>query len=384
MPTAIAPAVSPKQIIVPQQTAEISKPTPMPSLVLGERLNVLVLGESHNGKTLILIKNSTLLAETPLPLQSGETLTVHVDQLHPTLVLRTIAAFDPENSRTNEFLKFYRSNPGALKEMIVSLKALFSEGTPNPMAHQLSKQEAQNLFKMLDQLILSEDNIKNPLFLKEYIAALGLTGERRLLKALSDPAVLREEKNGASLKAILLKLSAEWTAAQTVPGDNELDGSPIRPFSDLAHRAATVIESLQIVNVLAQEQDGLFMLQIPVQFPDGIRMQELFIETDRGNGEQDTGKQFRVVLFLDMDSLGELTVDMGLNEGILHGTLKCPNQKVFDFMQPLLPALGRALAEIDYTVGVIQCVLDQNIPSWKRDFLQDHSLFTQNSIDVSI
>ena len=43
----------------------------------------------------------------------------------------------------------------------------------------------------------------------------------------------------------------------------------------MADHAATVIESLQIVNVLAQEQDGLFTLQIPVQFPDGIRMQEL-------------------------------------------------------------------------------------------------------------
>ena len=53
-------------------------------------------------------------------------------------------------------------------------------------------------------------------------------------------------------------------------------------------------------------------------------------------------------------------------------------------MQPLLPALCQALSEIDYAVGVIQCVLDRNIGSWKQDFLQDHSLFTQNSIDVSI
>ena len=41
-------------------------------------------------------------------------------------------------------------------------------------------------------------------------------------------------------------------------------------------------------------------------------MQEIFIETDRENGEQDAEKQCRIVLFLDMDSLGELAVDMGL------------------------------------------------------------------------
>jgi hypothetical protein len=352
--------------------------------VLGERLNVLVLGDSHNRKTLLQIKNSTLLAETPLPLQSGETLTVHVDQLHPTIVLRTIPAEDPQISRTNVFLKLYRSNPGALKEIVTWLKALFSEGMPNQLSPFLSKGEVQNLYKILNQIIISEDNIANPLFLKDYITALGLTGERRLMKALSDPAILEEKKSGATLKEILLKLSAEWSTVQTSPGDNEPDGRRIRQFSDLADHAATVIESLQIVNVLAQEQDGLYMLQIPIQFSDGIRMQELFIETDRENGEQDAEKQCHIVLFLDMDPIGELAVDMGIKEGTLHCTFKCPDQKVFDFMQPLLPALGQALSGIDYAVGVIQCVLDRNIPSWKQDFLQDHSLFTQNSIDVSI
>lgn len=384
MPTVIAPSPSHGKIIVPQKAAEVSKPTPIPPLVLGERLNVLVLGDSHNRKTLLQIKDSTLLAESPLPLQRGETLTVQVDQLHPTLVLRTISAEDPGISRANESLRFYRSNPGALKEMIASLQALFSGETPNPILHSLSKQGVQNLYKILNKIIISEDNIADPLFLKDYITALGLTGERRLMKALSDPATLTEKKSGATLKEILLKLSAEGSAVQTAAGDNESVGCRIRPFSDLADHAATVVESLQIVNVLAQEQDGLFMLQIPVQFPDGIRMQELFIETDRENGGQGGEKQCRIVLFLDMDPLGELAVDMGLQEGTLHCTFKCPDQKVFDFMQPLLPALGQALSGIDYAVGVIQCVLERDIGSWKQDFLQDHSLFTQNSIDVSI
>lgn len=384
MPTAIAPSPSHGKIIDPQKAAELSKPTPIPHLVLGERLNVIVLGDSHDRKTLLHIKNSTLLAETPLSLQSDETLTVHVDQLHPTIVLRTISAEDAEISRINEFLKFYRSNPGALKEMIASLKALFGEGTPNQLSHLLSKSETQNLNKILNKIIISRDNIANPLFIKDCIDALGLSGERRLMKALSDPAILKEKKSGATLKEILLKLSAEWSAVQTAPDDNDPDGCRIRQFSDFADHAATVIESLQIVNVLAQEQDGLLMLQIPVQFPDGIRMQELFVETDRDNGAQDIGKQCRIVLFLDMDSLGELAIDMGLKGGTLHCTVKCPDQEVFDFMQPLLPALGQALSGIDYAIGVLQCILDRNIGSWKQDFLQDLALFTQKSIDVMI
>jgi hypothetical protein len=385
MPIAIAPPSSHEKIIALQKTAEVSKPTPMPPLVLGEKLNVLVLGDSHNRKTLLQIKDSTLLAESPLPLQSGETLTVHVDQLHPILVLRMISA-EPEISRTNEFLKFYRANPGALKEMITSLKALLNDGTSNLISRFTSKSEMQNLHRILHQIIISEDNIAEPLFLKDYITALGLTDERRLMKALSDPAILKEMKGSATLKEVLLKLSAEEAEFQTVLAGNEPDNCRIRQFFDLADHAATVIESLQIVNVLAQEQDGLFTLQLPVQFPDGIRMQEIFIESDRGNGngEHAAEKQCRIVLFLDMDSLGELAVDAGLREGTLCCTLRCPDQKVLDFMQPLLPALGHAISGIGYTVGAIQCVLERNIGSWKQDFLQAHSLFTRNSIDVSI
>jgi hypothetical protein len=383
MPITIAPPSSNEKIISLQKAAEISKPAPIPPLVLGEQLSVLVLSDSHNYKTLLQVKNSILLAESPSPLQSGETLTVRVDQLHPTLVLRTISA-ESEISRTNEFLKFYRSNPGALKEMITSLKSLFSEGRPDPILHFLPKREIQNLHRILSKIIVSEENIADPLFLKDYVTALGLTGERRLMKALSDPAIFKDKKNGATLKEILLKLSAERSDVQTAPGDNETAGGRISQFLDLADHAATVIESLQIVNVLAQEQDGLFTLQIPVQFPDGIRMQEIFIETDRENGEHAAEKQCRIVLFLDMDSLGELAVDTGLSKGALCCTLKCPDQNVFDFIQPLLPALGHTLSEIGYAVGTIQCLLDRNIGSWKQDFLQGHSLFTRNSIDVSI
>ena len=35
-------------------------------------------------------------------------------------------------------------------------------------------------------------------------------------------------------------------------------------------------------------------------------------------------------------------------------------------------------------VFLLGMVVDRDIGSWKRDFLQDHSLFTRNSIDVNI
>jgi len=384
MPSAIASPQPPRRISTLQETPRVSKPTPLPSLVVGENMNVLVLSSSLERKALLQIKNSTLLAYSPFPLQSGETLTVRVDQLHPMIVLRMIPREDAEISKINEFLKLYRSNPNALKEMITSVKDFLSHDNLKVLVKYLSREDIQNMVKVLEKIIISKNNMTNPLFLKDSIVALGLAGERRLMKSLSDAEILRNEKNNPTLKGILLKLSSELTPIPVTSEYNESDTQKIRQFSHFADHAATVIESLQIVNILAQERDGLFVLHFPFQFPEGIRIQDLFIESDRSRREDDTGKQCRIVLFLNMDILGEIAVDAGIQDRVIRCTLKCSDQHVFDFIQTLLPELHKALSGIDYTISSVQCVLDINIQSWKNDFLSNHHLYSQSVIDVCV
>jgi hypothetical protein len=367
-----------------QETPRVSKTTQIPSLEVGENLNVLVLSSSLERKTLLQIKNSTVLAYSPFPLQSGETLTVRVDQLHPMIVLRMILREDAEISKTNEFLKLYRSNPAALKEMITSVKEYLAHDNLKVLGKYLSKEDIQNMIKVTEKIIISKNNMTNPLFLKDSMVALGLAGERRLMKSLSDPKILSDEKNNTTLKGILLKLSSELTPIPFPSEYTKHDTQIIRQFSHFADHATTVIESLQIVNIMAQEQDGLFMLQIPFQFPEGIRIQDLYIESDRNRRADESGKQCRIVLFLDMDTLGELTVDAGIQDKVIQCTLKCSDQRVFDFLQTLLPELHKTLSGIDYVIGNMQCVLDRDIRSWKYDYLQKHSIFSQSVIDLSV
>lgn len=384
MPSAIASPQSPRDIMILQEAVGVSIPKAIPSLVLGESLNALVLSSSIERKALLQIKNSTVLADTPFPLQNRETLTVRVDQLYPTIVLRIITRDDAEISKIHEFLKLYRSNPGALKDMIGSVNDLLRGDNLRELGNYLSKKDILNFFRILNQIIVSKDNMKNPLFLKESIVALGLTDERRLMKALSDPAILKDNKISLTLKQILMKLSSKLSPIQIASDHTDLDIQKIGQFSSIADHAATVIETLQIVNIMAQEQDGLFVLRIPFQFPDGIRTQDIFIEADLEMNKQYNGIQCRIVLFLDMDALGELAVDAGLKDGILRCTIKCPDQNVCEFMQPLLLELREALSGMDYSTGSVECVLEQDIQSWKNDFLHDHNLFTQSVIDVCV
>jgi hypothetical protein len=330
------------------------------------------------------IKNSTIITESPFPLQSGEPLTVRIDQIKPAIVLPAVATEDPEITRINEFLKFYRSDPGAMKEMIASLKEWFSSDNFKGLDNPGLKKEMQALLGILNKIIISKENISNPLFLRDAILALGLTAERRLMKALSDPALQKDEKISRPLKEMLLKISSDLLQIQSLSDKPLLDARKIQQFNTLADQAAKVIEALQIVNIMAQEQDGLFLLQIPFQFAEGIRMQEIFIKPDKKGNSPGKEKQSRIVLFLDMDAVGEVAVDASLSDSSIRCTLKCSDKEISDFFQPLLPALRDSLSGINLTVNSLQCVLDRNIGSMKEDFLHTISLFRQSTIDVHI
>ena len=370
-----------KPIISIRNAVGASSPTSMISLTLGESVDARVLTHDRDHRALLQIKNATLIADTKLPLQIGEKLALRVDQLHPGIVLRIIAGEDPDIVNANEFAKLYRSNPGALKDVIVALQDLFNGELLNDTANKA----VQRLYKMLDHLIISKTNATNPLFVKDYITALGLTLERRLMNALSNPASLKDKETRHTLKEILLKLSSE---PQTIQGtrdsaEPDLSKKVEQPLNIIDH-ALKVIESLQVVNVLAQEQENLFLFQIPFQCPNGIRMQDIFIETDREKDGENTGKPYRVVLFLDMDALGELGVDAGLKDRSLRCTIKCRTKDVLDYMSVLLPELQKKLSGIGYETCRLECVLVEDIQSWKHEFLAEYKLFSQNMINTCV
>ena len=76
-----------------------------------------------------------------------------------------------------------------------------------------------------------------------------------------------------------------------------------------------------------------------------------------------------------MDALGELAVDAGIRDRRLHCTIKCSDQDIFDFLQDLLAELQNNLTGMDDNPVAVHCLLDRNIRAWKKDFLNNHSIF---------
>jgi len=373
---AIAPA---------QESSGVNTATSSKNLVPGETLRALVTGCTPDQKACLQIKGSTVIAESPFPLQPGDKLTVRVEQLLPSLVLRVLDPIDEDSIKTINFVKLFRSNPNALKDLFISLKDLLSNENIDGLSKLITNKDLQTLPKVLEQVIVSRSSFNDPLYLKESLTALGLTLESDLKKILADPSFRAEGDNPPNLKTILLNLASELQYVGTnddlikMGWQQKLEG-----LANFVDHALQVIESLQIVNVLAQDQDQLFAFQIPFQCSDGIRMQDLFIETEKEKNGQGKESRYRVVLFVDMDALGELAIEASFRGGTLQCTIKCSTPGTADFMERCLAELQEKLSGLGYVAPQVQCILERDLPSWKQDFLLDHQIYSQNTINLCV
>jgi hypothetical protein len=374
MPVTIISSEARKPIASFPETGVISRTAPLRPLVLGERLDAVVVGRYSVQQVRLQLGGSTVTADSRIALNPGETLTVRVERLFPGVVLRICDRGAEDLLRIGEFLKAWRANPGALKGLLQEVRALFGAEKSDPFPDALSKRDMQGVVRLLEQIVVSKENVGRPLYLKESLTALGLDFERGLLKAPAGEAGAKGESLPSSLKEVLLRWSAPGAAAAA--------GGPGSPLKTFVEQALKVIESLQLVNVLAQEQEQLTVLQIPCQCADGIRMQELFIAGDGAERENGEGQDYRAVLFVDLDALGALAVEASRQNGRFHCTIKGQNRDVLAYLEQGLPELEAQLGQLGYRTPLVRCVHQEDLAAWKRDFLMQYRLYSQSTISV--
>ena len=156
MPSLIISSNPSQQIAPVQETGRTSGAASLTPLVIGESLGVRVIDCTLDNKILLQVRNSTIVADSPLPLQTGEKLTVRVDQLNPNIVLRIIGRESQDTAKINEFVKLYRSNPGAMKEMLATAKSIFENENLTELSNHISTRDIQTIQKILDRIIFSE------------------------------------------------------------------------------------------------------------------------------------------------------------------------------------------------------------------------------------
>ncbi|MBN1380256.1 MAG: hypothetical protein JXA41_01125 [Deltaproteobacteria bacterium] len=354
-------------------------------LSVGENIEAVVLGYDRQYKVLLRIKNGILKAHSQLELHKDDRLKLFVDQLRPSLILKITSHETSGTTKVNESLRMYRSNPDALKNLILTSSDLLRGDNLKILTPLIGEKDLQALTNVLNKLIITKDNLTDPFFLKHYVESLGLTLEKTLRKALSDPTVLKDDRLTDNLKRLLLKIELTLRDMPIIHNGAETGAEQkLKPFLQFMESGGKVIEHLQIVNCTAMEQDQLFVLQIPFQYPDGIRMQDIFIEKDGYGNSQDGEEQYRIVLFLDMDALGEIACDVRIRQKELSCLIKSNDPFICNFISSLLAELREHLSAAGYECRSLKCFCDRQMASWKQDIIHKYNLFSGNTVNLSI
>lgn len=361
------------QLTIPVKTDSL------PPLFVGEVADAEVLNNLRGGKVSILLKHSTVTADSAVPLEKGDRIAVEVARLHPRVILRIVHSGIPEKSAAlREYIQLYQANPRSLFTCLVKGYDLFRPGGLGELEAYLGKDDVRYVQNTLQTLIYPGEGSRGGTFLKDYLTTLGYliehgpAGEQR--KRMGGTA---DGKLAAhTMKGILTKLSGrlQWLMdTEKLPGAERL--------SRFVSSSSTAIDVHQVINYLFQEYEGKYMFQIPMRFPENMGLAEIFVKFERHRGRQ--GDK-RILFLLNMDVLGDVTVEAVVRQNRIGCEFTCRDSTVSDFVGLYLGELGEGLAALGYDIEYMRCVVEKDTVVTREEYDGVAHLFSRQGVDIVV
>jgi hypothetical protein len=353
-----------------EKTPGIRNISPVLSKIsVGETIPVLIAEKSGSSRFMLTMKDRSFLADSDLPLMKGEKIMVTVEQLNPQIILRILNREGTASPIINEYNRSYITNPEALMDMFEMGREIFNQKSLMELLPEKAKESIRNILKIMDALVFSPTSLKNPLFIKDYISNLGLLLEYNLMKNIQEDGDIKNLKPEEGLKGFLIKLSEELRA-QGIEGNvaDKEDLQKIVQLTKFIETSIKTIENQQMINISYKEGSGNYVLQIPILYPDGIRTGELFIETEKDGDGDTAGKRYHVVMFLNMDALGDIMVDASLAGNKLGCLFKFDDLEAQQFFSIFLDDLKNSISMLGYECGFLNCMTSKTIKETKEDY----------------
>lgn len=293
-----------------------------------------------------------------------------VGQSSPPLTPRILGQELAPVALLTDALRFYRANPDALLGIFKKGQEIFYHPADSAGLSASAKEALVNIQKLMETLLVSPASLKDPLFLRNYITNLGLSLESQW-QALAKQEKPLSQPPADNLKGSLLKLSAALQAQ--LKENSSLRAAELPELQLLAkftEGAAKAIETQQLLNVFSQENGDKYLLPIPLFFPTGVRNGEIIIDTGQGEGKRKGGMEdkFHVVMFLNMDNLGDMMVDATLAGKKLSGVFKFADQEAREYFSSFMDALRAALRQAGYECDYLTCTTTPNIRMERQDY----------------
>jgi len=353
-------------------------------LSVGEELNVSIVQRHSARQYLVALKDRMILADSATPLRIGDELRVRVDQQHPQLVLRVLAGNGAARDILTENLRFFRANPEGLLGNLQRTEVLLAQAIVHPRLPPVLQNEIRTILKLIQTLRYSETAIDNRNYLRDYPIDLGLLMESHLKVLLAKGEQRgRNDRVSGGLKELLLQLAGKLS---TLPTDDTLPTElrlTLQQVQSSAEKMAKAIENQQIINVMLQEMQHSYMLQIPLQFPGGMKSGDILIrEDDRTDRTSGGPRSFTVELFFDLDMLGHVLVELHLKDKQIGCICKCEEAGVREFISSRLPELREELFTQGYRVERLACVVEKDLEKQRLTIQGNYQLYSAESINL--
>jgi hypothetical protein len=372
----------------PSLVVQSSKPpTEAFTISRGDVLRALIVQKLNNNEVLLETNGTTILAESNLSLNVGDTLQLKVVETHPRVILSLTFYPDGEEVYFKNNLAVFRSFPQGMLNLVKEGLELLQGDLQalSPFVEKVDRNAFQNI---INSLIFSEKSLDNPLFLKQFITNMGYLIENSLGK-YAERSMEKEEGLGKAADKSLKKLLSHFSSRiQLLMADSaDSKGDPkfldsLKSLSNYVDSSLDTIYNQQVVNVMSQEENQGYYFQIPIKYTDDLRIADLYINlTDRKAIKNKGNDPFQFVMFLNMDALGDVMVDIKYEQKKIWGTFKCSRSDSCDFMQEFLSQLNDRLNLSGYGPNSFHVYRSSNLAEEQSAFIKDKIIFSKEIIN---
>lgn len=297
-----------------------------------------VLKSLPEGKALILIKGSVMVARTPHHLNEGDTLSLKVEDLSSSPTLKLLG---PGLKNTN---------PVNTSIILSAIEENLWQSTLENLNHIGLGKAPQSLLKeLLTDLSLRLFSKPNPELLKEIIEKSGVNWEAKLKKLL-----FHKTPEGPSLDR-LIEGDLKGLISKFIDLDEKKSGH--------LNRLLTTIKNIQLLNHDGMEQDRKIFLPIPMQFPDGFfTVGQLLMHLPQTGKEgyekkQNDKKNFRITFLLDLSRLGPIRADLTAKGKEIALQFLLAHEEAKLIIEKKIPVFVDRVKDLGFSLRIVECHL---------------------------
>jgi hypothetical protein len=355
------------------------------ALSVGEILETRVIEILSDRNILIALKGIKMPAESEVALNKGDAVRVKVESLHPQVILRIMGGAVTEESIVVDYLRWQRANPDSISHMVTEAFSLLNGENIGKIVRYLPEEVLRRTSQMFKLLVLTQET-RGGNFVRDYLGNLGMLTESHLRKiAEGSQGVNQGDFAPQNLKSLLLRLSDEIQNLLMKRDALDHEGMiTLTKLSEFVESSLKTIESQQIMNFILQEAESKYLFQIPIQFPDYVRKGDIYIEYDRDTRNKEHKGNYRVIIFLNMDILGEMIIEAKLEGTVVGCLIKCKNQETCDFVSSFLEELRRTLMAAGCEISIMKCVAEVDLTEEKIAYYKDRIVYAREVVDIFV